>query len=762
MKKLILFLLFSLLTLPMFAQIEVIWEKSAATSALPAWFSASGNTERGFAFGNVEGTPRLFVVSRNTGTFVKMVNAMTGADLGELSTTGITGGTFGLNDFGVSQDGKMYGVNLANSLSDPFKIYHWSSTTAAPTVAFSGDFGADKRMGDNFAISGQASDNSLKIWAADAKGNKVIVFKTADNGVTFTQDFVITLPAATFGGAPSVYPLMEDSLILINSSGRNVQAYTYAGVFYAAVPGGQISTATTTTIITPAGRNGFITAFQYGAGLMNARLVDTQGEDPANFRTYAITPSLGANANINGTGDIDFYRVDDNTTYLYVLSTNNGFGCYKVTTPMIVNGRFHEDYWHLADGQNGNRGFGPNIYVKRMHYRVENGKLYLAVEAKLDKTNSNGIAVFMRLSNLNGQGAAAGTSLGGVPSGGHLFGATANPNFKNDFETHYAFVFNPGSSDSVIYIDAAKYTATTKTGTYLGSARMDGGARQGPGPGSFFTENSITFAFDSAYGENRGLEIAFPLSELGGANASHNISVFAVVVSSTAFFSDVTVPGNVTGGNPGFDVNWTNISGGPYNTMPRGLPVELSSFIANSSGSTVSLQWTTASETNNRGFEIQRSSDGVSFSSVGFVTGRGNTADVSSYNYSEEVSAGIYVYRLKQIDYDGSAAYSPVITVQVDVNGPAAFELAQNFPNPFNPETEIRYTLPAKGNVVLQVFNSLGQQVALLQSGTQEAGYHSARFSGIGLSSGVYIYRLTYAGIDGTIKSVENKMTLLK
>lgn len=762
MKKLTYFLLLFLITTPLFAQIETVWEKSAAASALPSWFSASGNTERGFAFGNVESTPRLFVVSRNAGTFVRMVNAMTGADAGQLSTTGVSGGTFGLNDFGVSMDGKMYGVNLANSLADPFKIYHWASTTADPTVAFQSDFGVDKRMGDNFAISGMASDNSLKIWAADAKGNRVIVFKTTDNGVTFTQDFIITLPATTFGGAPSVYPLLEDSLILINSSGRNVQAYTWGGAFYAAVPGGQISTATTTTVIAPVGQNGFITAFQYGAGTMNARLVDTQGDDPAFFRTYAITPSLGANANVNGTGDIDFYRTGDDFTYLYVLSTNNGFGCYKISTPMMVNGRMHENYWHLADAQNQNRGFGPNIYVNRLRYRVEGGKLYLGVESRLDKTNNNGIAVFLRLSNLSGQGAAAGTSLGGVPSGGHLFGAGANPNFKNDFETHYAFVLNPGGSDSVIYIDAAKYTSTTKQGAYLGSARMDGGARQGPGPGSFFTENSITFAFDSAYGERRGLEIAFPLSELGGAVTADNISVFAVVVSSTAFFSDVTVPGNVTGGNPGFDVNWANVGGGPYNTMPRGLPVELAAFTANSSGSSVHLQWSTASETNNSGFEIQRSTNGTDFTGAGFVAGRGNTAELSSYTFTEEVSAGIYYYRLKQIDFDGSYSFSGIVTVQVGESTPVSFDVAQNFPNPFNPDTEIRYSVPANGHVVLAVFDALGSRVAVLQNGLMNAGYHTARFNASGLASGTYIYRLTYTMADGVTKSIDRKMTLLK
>ncbi|MBK6915103.1 MAG: hypothetical protein IPH11_16085 [Ignavibacteriales bacterium] len=107
------------------------------------------------------------------------------------------------------------------------------------------------------------------------------------------------------------------------------------------------------------------------------------------------------------------------------------------------------------------------------------------------------------------------------------------------------------------------------------------------------------------------------------------------------------------------------------------------------------MNWTTATEVNNQGFEIEQSNDGVEFTKIGYVPGFGTSTEVHSYSYSIEKSfTGKQYFRLRQIDFDGKFEYSDV--VEVDAGVPSIFELAQNFPNPFNPNTSIKFTLPEK------------------------------------------------------------------
>jgi hypothetical protein len=160
----------------------------------------------------------------------------------------------------------------------------------------------------------------------------------------------------------------------------------------------------------------------------------------------------------------------------------------------------------------------------------------------------------------------------------------------------------------------------------------------------------------------------------------------------------------------------------------------------------VELNWETATEINNYGFEIERASARTatekSWEKIGFVEGHGNSNSPKFYSYTDKKieASGNYNYRLKQIDIDGTFEYSDV--VEANLGAPESFELDQNYPNPFNPLTSIRFNLPTDSNVKLTVFNVLGQEVAELINENITAGYHSVNFDGSSLNSGIYFYQL--------------------
>ncbi len=170
------------------------------------------------------------------------------------------------------------------------------------------------------------------------------------------------------------------------------------------------------------------------------------------------------------------------------------------------------------------------------------------------------------------------------------------------------------------------------------------------------------------------------------------------------------------------------------------LPVELTSFSAILKENAVILNWRTETEVNNHGFEIQRSIQTDKWDVLGFVDGNGTTTEITRYSFKDRIKKpGTYKYRLKQIDFDGSIEYSPEI--EVDVNVPTEFSLYQNYPNPFNPSTTIKFALPKKADLIIAVYNSLGEKVAEAFKGELEEGYHQVDFIATFLPSGVYFYR---------------------
>jgi subtilisin family serine protease len=192
-------------------------------------------------------------------------------------------------------------------------------------------------------------------------------------------------------------------------------------------------------------------------------------------------------------------------------------------------------------------------------------------------------------------------------------------------------------------------------------------------------------------------------------------------------------------------------------TLQNMIPVELTSFSANINHNNVILNWETATEVNNSGFNIERkNSNEQEYQNVGFIAGKGTTTEKSSYSFTDmNLKNGTYFYRLKQVDFNGSSEYSNEIYVDVDV--PVAYKLEQNYPNPFNPSTLIKYAIPQEGFVSLIVYNLLGEKIATLVNEVKNAGNYEINFDASQLSSGVYLYKL-----DSGNSVFVRKMLLMK
>lgn len=506
-------------------------------------------------------------------------------------------------------------------------------------------------------------------------------------------------------------------------------------------------------------------------------LVISIGATPVYSQSVTIA-NFGAGDSL--TVSYPLFNTTNNTTYNVTATVapipgtpsgddqiSSSFTTNFPAVPTIDGNLSDAQYITLATKLNSNQGFGPNIDISRIAYYpdVVNQQLYIGIVGKLNATNADGIGLWLNFSETAGTPAA--TSLGGVAGAGHYMQNAVNPNFKADFEVDFMFAMNPGGSATNTYVNALKRVGGNSI-SYLGDCGSAGVALTGPATSGAFTANSVTFAFNNGGLANQGFEMKIPFSELG-ITASGNVQAFAMVVSATAFFSDVTVPGNIPLAsplvNPGFNADFSTLAGGPFHSSFTTLPVQLASFTARTlDGGRVRLEWRTISEINNYGFFVQRnilgSLDGWMDVPNSFIAGHGTTNEPRQYSFVDaNPPRGSVQYRLRQVDLDGTVHYSEPISINVatEVKGenlPTQFALHQNYPNPFNPSTRIKYDLPEKAHVSIVVVNMLGQVVRTLLDDVRDAGFYEMQFDASNLASGIYLYRIQASNFVATKKFV--------
>ncbi len=194
------------------------------------------------------------------------------------------------------------------------------------------------------------------------------------------------------------------------------------------------------------------------------------------------------------------------------------------------------------------------------------------------------------------------------------------------------------------------------------------------------------------------------------------------------------------------------------------IPVELTAFTASAEEKYITLKWITASEKNNYGFEVERASTplGMTWEKIGFVEGKGTTTEANKYsfNYNSPLQNGVYKFRLKQLDLNGSFTYSTEVEVEFSVK---TFSLEHNYPNPFNPTTTIEFSLPVRSKIRLEIYNMLGEKLVTLFDEVKDAGIQEVQWDANAFSSGIYFYRIHARPVESDKEySAVKKMIIVK
>ncbi|GJQ63180.1 MAG: hypothetical protein SCALA702_22330 [Melioribacteraceae bacterium] len=267
--------------------------------------------------------------------------------------------------------------------------------------------------------------------------------------------------------------------------------------------------------------------------------------------------------------------------------------------------------------------------------------------------------------------------------------------------------------------------------------------------------------------DNSDNETGFKIERKTGDSTS--VEPFAVidsVIADISVYQDTTVEPLTEYTYRVFAYNSDTVSAySNLSEVSTPIPVELTSFTVSTGDNMITVTWKTATETNNKGFEVERKTDG-DWESMQFIDGKGTTSEQQSYSFMDQFKDvaynGTVYYRLKQMDYDGTENYIAETEVEVDFT-PKTFEVAQNYPNPFNPTTTIKYQIPEASSVVVTIYNMLGQKVETLVDVVQETGYYEVNWSASGYASGMYFYHIQMKAVSGSNShSSVKKMMLMK
>lgn len=283
-------------------------------------YLGTGNLERGLAFGNGE----LYLVSRQGGVNVRRLSPITGADLGGLNVNGISGGTFAANMVGVGGDGAIYVGNLTTAANSNLKVYRWSDTAAAPTVAYDAAPGAP-RLGDSFAVRGSGSDTRIVVSGTGTRGFALI------NPILSTGSLISV--AGTGAGDYRVGITFVDNDTVIGAQGTapfRVTDFAGGTGTLVASPGTTSESERFIAYTVIAGIPLFASVDSTSAAV---RIYDASNLADLHLLATVNNTSGDLAVNANRTGSVAWGPTFGDSAFLYAMSANQGIQAFVVTVP---------------------------------------------------------------------------------------------------------------------------------------------------------------------------------------------------------------------------------------------------------------------------------------------------------------------------------------------------------------------------------------------------------------------------------------------
>ncbi|MBI2429168.1 MAG: fibronectin type III domain-containing protein [Ignavibacteriales bacterium] len=486
--------------------------------------------------------------------------------------------------------------------------------------------------------------------------------------------------------------------------------------------------------------------------------------DPVDGTSYAANSGFGSGSQI-GTGNyvvaitngsqgnqdsVTVANLEAGTTYFAVYEFNGSGGSENYLTSLKLTGSF---YLEKDNGPYSLTFDGSGDYVLSSTSLGNFGAGNFTIELWAKTSTSSTVLLGKRYEGSHGSFfvfALDGSGKIGMELDQDVNGTNYSATFGNtsitDGNWHHV-AFTRSGTTIIYYVDGIQDTSyTVNVASISNSTAFSIGVRSVDG-------SYVSGFFSGLMDDIRVWNVARTQSEIANNKDTELTGTESDLLAYWKF--------NEGAGGKIFDYT-TNVYDGTFygnttwsSTVPSitPLPVELVLFGAFAQKDVVELQWKTATEANNHGFEVERMTpsqtlplqgggQGGGWVKIGFAEGSGTSNTPKEYSFTDKnLSAGKYLYRLKQIDRDGKFSYSQEVEVEVGIV-PEVFMLEQNYPNPFNPATTIGFTLQHSGFTTLKIYDAIGREVATLVNEVKDPGSYQVKFDGLKLASGIYFSRL--------------------